>query len=109
MVDNQVLWLNKKEVESLLDMRGTLAAVEEAFRQHGLKRVQMPSKLYLYFKKHNGDLRTMPAYLEEQDITGVKIVNVHPDNPKRGLPTVMALVVLNSARTGAPVAVMDGT
>lgn len=69
----------------------------------------MPSKLYLYFKKHNGDLRTMPAYLEEQDITGVKIVNVHPDNPKRGLPTVMALVVLNSARTGAPVAVMDGT
>ncbi len=109
MVDNQVLWLNKKEVESLLDMRGTLRAVEEAFRQHGLKRVQMPSKLYLYFKKHNGDLRTMPAYLEEQDITGVKIVNVHPDNPKRGLPTVMALVVLNSARTGAPVAVMDGT
>jgi alanine dehydrogenase len=51
----------------------------------------------------------MPAYLEEQDITGVKIVNVHPDNPQKGLPTVMALVVLNSTETGAPIAVMDGT
>ena len=109
IMENHILWLNKKEVESLLDMKGTLQVVEEAFRQHGMKKVQMPPKLYLYFKKHNGDLRTMPAYLEEADITGVKIVNVHPDNPKIGLPTVMALVILNSTTTGAPLAVMDGT
>jgi alanine dehydrogenase len=108
-MENIILWLNKNEVESLLDMKGTLKVVEEAFRQHGLKKVQMPPKLYLFFKKHNGDLRTMPAYLEEQDITGVKIVNVHPDNPKKGFPTVMALVILNSTETGAPVAIMDGT
>lgn len=108
-MENQILWLNRNEVESLLDMKGALRVVEEAFRQHGLKKIQMPSKLYLYFKKHNGDLRTMPAYLEEQDITGVKIVNVHPDNPKKGFPTVMALVILNSTETGVPIAVMDGT
>ena len=108
-MENHILWLNKNEVESLLDMKDSLRVVEEAFRQHGLRKVQMPSKLYLYFKKHNGDLRTMPAYLEEQDITGVKIVNVHPDNPQKGLPTVMALVILNSTDTGAPIAIMDGT
>ena len=108
-MENQIIWLNRKEVESLLDMKGALKVVEEAFRQHGLKKVQMPPKLYLYFKNHNGDLRTMPGYLEEQDITGVKIVNVHPDNPKIGLPTVMALVILNSTETGAPLAIMDGT
>jgi len=108
-MENQILWLNKNEVESLLDIEGTLKVVEGAFRQHGLKKVQMPPKLYLYFKNHNGDLRTMPGYLEEQDITGVKIVNVHPDNPKKGLPTVMALVILNSTETGAPIAIMDGT
>lgn len=108
-MENRVLWLNRKEVESLLDMKSALGVVEEAFRQHGLKKVQMPPKLYLYFQKHNGDLRTMPAYLEEQDIAGVKIVNVHPENPQRGLPTVMALVILNSPETGAPIAVMGGT
>lgn len=108
-MENQILWLNRKEVESLLDINGTINVVEKAFQQHGLRKVQMPPKLYLYFKNHNGDLRTMPAYLEEQDITGVKIVNVHPDNPGRGLPTVMALMILNSTETGAPVAIMDGT
>ena len=104
-----ILWLNQKDVKSILNMPEAMDVVEKAFEQHGLKKVQMPPKTYLYFEKHNGDLRTMPSFLEEQDITGVKIVNVHPDNRKAGLPTVMALVVLNSTETGAPLAVMDGT
>lgn len=104
-----ILWLNQNDVKSVLDMPAAMDVVEKAFKQHGLKKVQMPPKTYLYFEKHNGDLRTMPSFLEEQDITGVKIVNVHPDNLKIGLPTVMALVVLNSTKTGAPLAIMDGT
>ena len=90
-------------------MSSDMQVVEQAFRQHGLGRVQMPPKSYLYYTAYNGDLRTMPAYLEEENITGVKIVNVHPGNPARGLPTVMALIVLISPETGTPIAVMDGT
>ena len=105
----EVLWLAQDEVKSVMDMHSDMQVVERAFRQHGLGRVQMPPKSYLYYTAYNGDLRTMPAYLEEENITGVKIVNVHPGNPDRGLPTVMALIVLISPETGAPVAIMDGT
>lgn len=105
----EVLWLAQEEVKSVMDMKSDMQVVERAFRQHGLGRVQMPPKSYLYYTAYNGDLRTMPAYLEEENITGVKIVNVHPANPARGLPTVMALIVLISPETGAPIAVMDGT
>lgn len=104
-----ILWLDQNDVRSILELSAVMEAVEKAFEQHGKKKIQMPPKSYLYFDKHNGDLRTMPAYLEEQDITGVKIVNVHPDNREKGLPSVMALVVLNSTETGQPLAVMDGT
>ncbi|MDF1532362.1 MAG: alanine dehydrogenase [ANME-2 cluster archaeon] len=104
-----ILWLTKREVEELVNIYDVIPAVEVAFREHGLDRVQMPPKMYLDFKAHNGDLRAMPGYLEGPDIAGVKLVNVHPDNPARGLPTVMALMVLNSTETGAPLAVMDGT
>ncbi|OPY19766.1 MAG: Alanine dehydrogenase [Methanomethylovorans sp. PtaU1.Bin093] len=104
-----VLWLDQSDVQSLLDMPSTIEAVEKGFEQHGLKKVQMPAKSYLIFEKHNGDLRTMPAYMEEEDIAGVKIVNVHPDNRQRGLPTVMGVVVLNSTQTGEPLVIMDGT
>ncbi len=105
----ELLWLAQDEVKSVMDMHSDMQVVERAFRQHGLGRVQMPPKSYLYYTAYNGDLRTMPAYLEEENITGVKIVNVHPGNPDRGLPTVMALIILISPETGAPVAIMDGT
>ncbi|MBP2031002.1 alanine dehydrogenase [Methanohalophilus levihalophilus] len=96
-------------MKAALDMPSAMAAVENAFFAHGKKKVQMPPKPYLYFPKHNGDLRTMPAFLEEDDIAGVKIVNVHPENREKGLPTVMAVFVLNSTETGAPLAIMDAT
>jgi len=88
-------------------MGEVITAVEEAFREHGLGRVDMPPKIYLYFQE--GDLRAMPAYIPSLDKAGVKIVNVHPHNPEKGLPTVMATYVLVSPDTGAPLAVMNAT
>lgn len=103
------LWLSEEEVSSLLTMDEAIEAVKSAFIDHGLGKTQMPPKSYLFFSKYEGDLRSMPAYLEGLDAAGVKIVNVHSKNPVRGLPTVMALFILNSPETGAPLAVMGGT
>ena len=105
----EILWLSEEDVKSSLTMAEAISAVEEAFREHGLGSAQMPPKSYLHYTKYQGDLRTMPAYLEGMDATGVKVVNVHPENPARGIPAVMALVVLHSPKTGAPIAVMGGT
>ncbi len=105
----EVLWLTEDEVRSLLTMDDAIEAVQRAFLDHGMGRTQMPPKSYLYFSRHNGDLRTMPAYIEGQDLAGVKIVNVHPDNPQIGLPSVMALLILNSPQTGEPLAIMGAT
>ena len=84
-----------EDVKELLSMDEVMAAVEEAFREKGLGRVQMPAKSYLFYRKYGGDLRTMPAYLESLDVSAVKVVNAHPENPlKHGLPTVMATIIL---------------
>ncbi len=96
-------------MESLLLMDEVVENVENAFRYHGLGQVEMPSKIYLYFKEHNGDLRVMPTYIPDLDKAGVKIVNVHPDNRPKGLPTVMGTYVLNDPSTGVPLAVMNAT
>lgn len=102
--------LNMAEVERTLPMSDVLGLVEKAFEEKGLKRVQMPPESYLFFSKFSGDLRIMPAYLEEMDEAGVKLVNVHPNNPSRyNLPTVLATIVLFDPETGAPISVMDGT
>ena len=102
--------LTGRQIIKLLDMRDVLGAVEDAFRHKGLGKVQMPAKVYLFYEKYDGDLRTMPSYVEDMDVSAVKIVNVHPQNAKNyGMRTVMALLVLINPHTGAPLAVMDGT
>lgn len=52
-------------------------------------------------------LLLMPAW--SKDFTGLKTVVFKSDNPKQGLPTITASYLLIDNRTGAAVAMMDGT
>lgn len=90
-----------------LDIGDVNRAVEAAFADHGKGLVQMPPKVYITLPA--GDFRTMPAYLPTPGIAGVKVVNVHPDNPKVGLPTVMALTIILDTATGQPTAILNAT
>jgi alanine dehydrogenase len=108
-VNLETLLLTDDEVKALISMKEVIQNVELAFKEKGLKRVQMPAKIYLFYTQYNGDLRVMPSYLERLDISAVKVVNVHPDNKEKyGFPTVMAVVVLVDPRNGFPLAIMGG-
>jgi alanine dehydrogenase len=105
----KTLLLTEGDVKRLLTMEESIGEVEAAFRMRGLGRTQMPPKQYLFFDKYNGDLRTMPSYLEDTDTVAVKVVNSHPENPlKHGLPAVMATILLVDPQTGVPKAIMGG-
>ncbi len=101
--------LTQKDVATVLTPAVANDTVEKAFRAYGMGQTEMPPKSYLYFPM--GDLRSMPAYIygEGFDIAGVKCVNVHLQNKEIGLPTIMAVIILNDPQTGFPLAIMDGT
>jgi alanine dehydrogenase len=99
------LMLRGNDVLKLLDMPGVIEAVEQAFKDLGSGQAQMPPKAYLVLDR--GDFRAMAASLP--GIVGMKWVNVHPQNPSRGLPTVMAIIIYNDPDTGFPLAIMDAT
>lgn len=106
----KTLFLNEQQIKKLLTMEDTLEAVEQAFSAKGRGAVQMPAKMYLFYEKYNGDIRVMPSYLPELDISGVKVVNVHPNNTKKyNLPSVMATILLINPKNGYPIAIFDGT
>lgn len=107
-----MLVINQKQVKKLIPLSNikiVINAVENAFGDYGKEKVQMPCKQYLYFNENNGDLRVMPSYSSVLKMAGTKIVNVHPDNPKKGLPTVMASIILNDPKNGMPISIMDGS
>ncbi len=93
--------------ESAIMMPHLIEAVREAFIDHGNGNCVMPPKTYVTLP--GGDFRTMPSYLPGLQIAGVKVVNVHPDNHARGLPTVMGMTILLDPPTGEPVAILNAT
>jgi alanine dehydrogenase len=99
------LFLGKRDILPLLDMKEIIPAVEDAFHQWALGKAQMPPKSYLTVEK--GDFRAMPAFLP--GAAGMKWVNVHPGNRALNLPTVMAVIIYSDPDTGYPLAVMDAT
>jgi alanine dehydrogenase len=104
-----VLMLSEQEIAELISIQEVIVAVEIAFKEAALGYAQNPPKVYLNFPKYNGDLRVMPAYLERQDISAVKIVSAHPDNlQKFGLPSVRGLILLIDPKNGSLLSIMDG-
>ncbi|MDI6723858.1 MAG: alanine dehydrogenase [Methanobacterium sp.] len=102
--------LNQSQIKELMSMKEVIKSVETAFQVHSERKVEMPAKEYLFYKKFRGDLRIMPCFIRGMNESGVKCVNVHPDNPrKHGLPTVMAIIELVDPKTGFPISIMDGT
>ncbi len=100
--------LTRKEVEELGTMDIAVSAVEQAFAAFGRGEASMPPKVYLPIEDHHGDFRAMPSRLG--DSAGIKWVNVHARNRRdHGLPTVMAVYVLNDPANAFPLAIMDGT
>jgi alanine dehydrogenase len=102
------LALSEEDVKSLVAIEDALEAVELAFRERARGHAQMPPKMYLNYQEYNGDLRTMPAYLENLDISAVKVVTVHPGNSRFGLPTVNATILLVDPKDGQLLSIMSG-
>jgi len=99
------LLLDRNAIKSLIQMSDVINVVEEAFKICGEGRGRMPAKTYLSLE--HGEFRAMPAALPGG--AGVKWVNVHPQNPSLGLPSIMAILVYNDPETGYLLAIMDAT
>ncbi len=103
----QTLILRQHDVARLMDLRTAIRVTREAFKAMARGQTVMPPKLYLPLP-HQSDFRAMPAFIKRPPACGVKWVNVHPRNHAKGLPTVMAVIVMNDPATGFPLAVIDG-
>lgn len=103
------LILDGRTVRRMVDINDAIKAVEKSFWYFGKGRTQMPPKLYIHLDKYKGDFRAMPSYIDGMKGCIIKWVSVHAKNRKKGLPTVMALIVLSDASNGLPLCIMDGT
>ena len=109
MTDHKILYLSQADVASIgLGMTEIIQLLEKAFNEKGQGRIEMPPKPGIHPTK-DAFIHAMPAYVSKMGAAGVKWVSGFPGNPKRGLPYVLGLLILNDPQTGVPICVMDCT
>ena len=104
-----MLFLNSKQVESLLDPGDLVDALAPAMADLSAGSVSMPPRVAASVEERGGFLGVMPVYLPSSDMLSAKLVSIFPGNALAGLHTHSALVAVFDPATGVPLAVMDGT
>jgi thiomorpholine-carboxylate dehydrogenase len=98
--------LDEAQVRQHLRMADLIPAMEKALSHFSAGKVIQPVRQVIPVDPPGGFYGIMPALTPEG--LGQKIVTFYPPNADKGIPTHMALIVLNDPQTGAPLAVMDG-
>ena len=94
-------------IGSSITMPEVVGVVEQVLQDFETGKATMPSKVYLDITEHSGDFRAMPAYWEPKGIAGLKWVNTHINNRDKGLPLVMASMIISNPETGELITTMD--
>ena len=101
--------ISREEVKSAISMAQAIETVKSAFAQLSRGRARVPIRTQLGIPLHDGVTLFMPAYLEDTDELGMKMVSVFSGNIEQGLPIINAMVTLVDPETGLPTAIIDGT
>lgn len=89
-----------------MDLDEAVRWLEQGFQAYSQGRVQAPPVQAFAFAQANGDCCVKSAYLEGGDTFTVKVSTGFYDNPAQGLASNDGLMLVFSARTGQPLALL---
>ncbi|VVD71293.1 Delta(1)-pyrroline-2-carboxylate reductase [Pandoraea cepalis] len=101
-----MLSIDKASAERLLPFPELIGALRAAFRDD----ITVPLRQTLKLPDERSPIGTsllMPAW-NRTGYYGVKLVNIFPENAKRGLPGLHSVYMLFDGNTGVPLASLDG-
>ncbi len=101
------IYLDDAAVRRLLRMEDLLAGMPKVLMDLSAERVVQPLRTVMDVPGSQGMLFLKPAAIDGALAT--KLITLMPGNAARGLPTLLATIVLMDPATGQPLAVMDGT
>ena len=103
-----VLILSRADLEQALTMPDMISALESAFKDLTLGKTMKIPRSVVTLPEEGGWIGIMPAYLPTQNSFSTKFVTLYNENLNKGLPAIIATVILNDPKTGRVLSIMDG-
>lgn len=100
------IW-TKDEIVERFDMERAIYMMEQGFIAYSRKKVQVPPTQNFQFDSVKGECCIKSAYVDGAENFAVKVSSGFYNNAQLGLPSNSGLIVLFSAKTGAPVALLQ--
>ncbi len=104
-----VLVLTREDIKRVFSMKDAIDAAKEALVIYSEGKSEVPLRIKLDIPKHDGQSLFMPAYIEDLDAVGIKIISIFPRNSQLGKPSAPAQMALLDGRTGEVIAIINGT
>lgn len=101
-------YLCREDVAQTLTMAEAIVHMGDAFRWLSNGSAKVPVRTQIHMETSEADGLFMPVYAPELERVGVKMVTVAHQNPSQGLPLIHGLLLVSDAKTGVPLALMDG-
>lgn len=99
--------LNEGEIRSCVQMdQAAIDVVAGGFSSLAEGKVTVPPIMRIDIDEHHGEVDVKSAYIQGMDSFAIKIASGFPENSKQGLPTGSGMMVMISAQTGRPLAVL---
>jgi ornithine cyclodeaminase len=94
------------EIHRALDDRAVIARMREAIAAYRAGECDMPMPMHLEIAPERGEVHIKSSYRRGGKYFALKIASTFPNNPRRGLSTGCGMMLLCSAETGQPVALL---
>lgn len=103
-----VLFLSREDVTEVdLNLEEVITIIEEVLAEHGKGDVMMPEKQHIFLSGFS--LHSMPGYVAKGGALGTKWLTYCPGARKMGLDSHQGFVIINEAKRGMPVAIIDAS
>lgn len=99
--------VSRAQIDATLDLDAAVAAIEQGFIAYSSGRSTVPPVLHLGFAEPPGDCHVKCGHIAGDEEFVVKVATGFYRNPEAGLPSSNGCMLLVSARTGIPVALLQ--
>jgi ectoine utilization protein EutC len=99
--------LTEQDLRQCVQMdKAAIRVISEGFSQLARGNVSVPPVLRIDIDDHEGEVDVKTAYISGKDSFAIKIASGFHKNHLKGLPTGSGMMVLISAETGIPIAIL---